>query len=132
LRGSSSQWLKELFSDVPSELRRAASQPSPTASRRLDSSLFPAGTRLVPAADVEKVFGNVGVEENWSRFRTQFKARGWLAFSAALLADDQSNALVYYEARCGGLCGEGGYVWLRRGTSGSPWQIVKKMISWMS
>jgi hypothetical protein len=131
LRGSSSEWLKE-FKDVPSELRRAASQPSPTESRRFDSSLFPTGTNLVPDANVQKVFRNAGIGENWSAFRTQFKAQGWLAFSTALLADNQLNALAYYESRCGGLCGEGGYVWLRRDTAGSPWQIVKKIISWMS
>jgi hypothetical protein len=131
LRGSSSVWLKQ-FNAVPSELRRAASEPSPTESRRFDSSLFPTGTRLVPAAKVQKIFRNRGIEENWSAFRTEFKAEGWLAFSAALLGEDQLNALVYYESRCGGLCGEGGYVWLRRDTTGSPWQIVKKIISWMS
>ena len=36
LRGSSSDWLKQ-FDEVPSELRRAASQLSPTASHRLDA-----------------------------------------------------------------------------------------------
>ncbi len=131
LRGSSREWLKE-FNDVPSELRRAASQPSPTESRRFDASLFPTGTTLVPAAKVQNLFRNAGVEEDWSAFRTQFKVQGWLTFSAALFTDDQLNALAYYESRCGGLCGEGGYVWLRRDTAGSPWQIVKKIISWMS
>jgi hypothetical protein len=131
LQGSSSEWLKE-FDKVPSELRRAASRPSPTKPHRLDASLFPPGTRLVPASAVERIFTGAGVEENWSAFRTQFKSRGWLAFSDALLAGDRLDALVYYEARCGGLCGEGGYAWLRRDTVSSPWRIEKKIVSWMS
>ena len=131
VRGSSRDWLKG-FDAVPSELQRAASQPSPTASHRLDASLFPTGTRLVSAAAVETTFKSLGLDGNWPAFRRQFSAQGWLAFSDGLLADDQLNALVYYEAHCGGLCGEGGYAWLRRDSAGSPWRIAKKMVSWMS
>ena len=131
LRGSSSEWLKE-FDEVPIELRRLASRPSPTQPHRLDASVFPTETRLVPASAIETIFTGRGVEENWSAFRAQVKAQGWLAFSDGLLAGDQLNVLVYYEARCGGLCGEGGYVWLRRDTVGSPWRITKKIVSWMS
>jgi hypothetical protein len=131
LRGSSSEWLEQ-SDEVPSELRRAASQPSPTKLHRLDASLFPTGTRLVSAAAVEATFRGSGTEENWPAFRRQFKSQGWLAFSDGLLADDQLNALIYYEARCGGLCGEGGYVWLRRDTVSSPWRIAKTIVGWMS
>jgi hypothetical protein len=131
LRGSSSEWLKQ-FDEIPLELRQLVRQPSPTQARRLDASMFPPRTRLVPASAIEAIFTNSGVEENWSVFRTQVKAHGWLAFSDVLVASDQLNALVYYEARCGGLCGEGGYVWLRRDAAGSPWRISKKIVSWMS
>jgi hypothetical protein len=131
LRGSSSEWLRQ-FDDIPSELRRAASEPSPTKSYRLDASQLPSGTRLVSAESVATTFTGSGVDENWSAFRSQFSAKGWLAFSGGLLAEDQLNALVYYEARCGGLCGEGGYVWLRRETVSSSWRIAKKIVSWMS
>jgi hypothetical protein len=131
VQGSSSEWLKE-FEKVPSELRRAASRHSPTKPHRLDPSLFPPGTRLVPASAVERIFTGGGVEENWSAFNSQFKSRGWLAFSDALLTGDRLDALVYYEARCGGLCGEGGYAWLRRDSVRSPWRIEKKIVSWMS
>jgi hypothetical protein len=131
LHGSSSDWLKN-FDEVPSQLRRAASQPSPTESRPLSASVFPTGTRLVSAKAVQVIFAGSGIEENWSAFRRQFRSKGWLAFSAGLFADDQLNALVYYEARCGGLCGEGAYVWLRRDTPSSPWRIAKKIVAWMS
>jgi hypothetical protein len=131
LRGSSSEWLKE-FDEIPIELRQLASRPSPTQPHRLDASVFPTQTRLVRASAIETIFTGSGVEENWSAFRTQVKAQGWLAFSDVLVAGGQLNALVYYEARCGGLCGEGGYVWLRRDTVGSPRRITKKIVSWMS
>lgn len=131
LRGSSSEWLDE-FEPVPSELRQLATRPSPTPRHRLNASLFPIETRLVDAEAIEAIFTRAGVEENWAAFTTQVKARGWLAFSDPLLADDQLNALVYYPALCGGLCGEGGYVWLRRDAVGAPWRIAKKIVRWMS
>jgi hypothetical protein len=131
LRGSSDEWAKQ-FEEVPSDLRRAASEPSPTESHSLDPSLFPTGTRLVSTVAVETTFRGSGIEENWSAFRRQFKSQGWLAFSDALVADDRLDALVYYEARCGGMCGEGGYVWLHRDTASAPWLIAKKIVSWMS
>ena len=128
---STTEWARQ-FDEVPSELRRAASQPSPTATHRLDASLFPTGTRLVSAAAVEANFRGSGIDDKWSAFRREFSAQGWLAFSGGLLADDQLNALVYFKAHCGELCGEGGYVWLRRDTASSPWRIAKMMVSWMA
>ena len=131
LRGSSSEWLKE-FDEVPLELRQAASQPLPTKPHRLSASLFPTGTRLVSAKAIETTFNVAPIEEKWSAFRREFSSEGWLAFSGGLLADDQLNALVYYEAHCGGLCGEGGYVWLRRDTPSSPWRLARKIVAWMA
>jgi hypothetical protein len=131
LLGSASEWLAQ-FDQVPSELRRAASQPSPTKRRRLDGAAFPSGTSVMSAQAIEKVFTSPTPRENWSAFRAEFHARGWLAFSEGLVTRDRLNALVYYEGRCGGLCGEGGYVWLRRDTVSSPWRIARKIVSWMS
>jgi hypothetical protein len=131
LRGSSSEWLKE-FDEIPVELRQLASRPSPTQPHRLDASVLPTHTRLVRASAIEIIFTGPGVEESWSAFRTRVKAQGWLAFSGVLVSGDQLNALVYYEARCGGLCGEGGHMWLRRDAVGSPWRLTKNIVSWMS
>jgi hypothetical protein len=131
LQGSSSEWLKQ-FEVIPSELQRLASRPSPTQPHRFDESLFPDRTRFVSSSTIEAMFGKRGIAENWSAFKTQIGARGYIAFSDALFATDRVNAVVYYEARCGGLCGEGGYAWLRRDAVGSPWRVVKKIVRWMS
>jgi len=131
LQGSSSEWLKQ-FDNVPLALRQLANRPSPTQRHPLDTSSLPSQTRLVSASTVSTIFAGSGTEDHWSAFRTQTKAQGWLAFSDALLTDGALNALVYYEARCGGTCGEGGYVWLRRDSVGSPWRIAKKIVSWNS
>ena len=131
LSGSSREWLRE-FESVPPDLLRQARRVAPTHRHPLDATLFSSRTRLMPASDIDAIFTGVGVEENWSAFRSHAKARGWLAFSDALLGDDQLNALVYYEARCGGVCGEGGYVWFRRNKAGSPWRVARRIVSWAS
>jgi hypothetical protein len=130
LSGSSSEWLKQ-FDGVPLALRRAASQQSPTKPKVLQASQLPPGTRLVSARAVDAVFTR-GIEENWAAFRRQFKTQGWLSFSEVIFGADGLDALVYYEARCGGLCGEGGFAWLHRDTLRSPWSVAKRIISWES
>lgn len=130
LTGSSDQWLK-LFDDVPLELRRAAGRPSPTKADAFDVSLLPDGTHVVSAAAVDAL-PMKGVAEYWAAFKRKFGSDGWLAFSDSILSKDELHALIYYEARCGGLCGEGGYVWLRRDTVDSPWWIAKKIVRWLS
>jgi hypothetical protein len=131
LRKSAPEWLKE-FDRVPVELRRGASDPSPAGLHPYEASLFPPGTRLVPSSAVEAVFREPRVEENWAQFRQLFRATGWLAFSGVLVTRDALNAVVYFESRCGGVCGEGGYFWLRRRTAESPWTVAKRIVSWMS
>ena len=49
-----------------------------------------------------------------------------------LVTADGLDALVYTEARCGDLCGQGSYNWLRRTGSAGPWSIMKTIVSWVS
>src|SRR5690349_17564214 len=93
---------------------------------------FQAKRGWVPASTIATIFSGSGVEEHWSAFRTQTKASGWLALSDALITGDALNALVYYEARCGGTCGEGGFVWLVRDSADSAWRVAKRIVSWNS
>jgi hypothetical protein len=130
LTGSAVDWLEQ-FEEVPAALRVAASQPAPTRARAFGAGSFPSGTRLVSDRAIQALFVR-GIEENWTLFRRQFAAEGWVAFSEVIFADDGKDALVYYEGRCGGLCGEGGYVWLHREQPQSRWFIRKKILRWVS
>ena len=53
-------------------------------------------------------------------------SRGWLAFSDVLLTGNRLDALVYYEAHCGGLCGETGYAWLHRDSVVAGWTLARR------
>ena len=44
---------------------------------------------------------------------------------------DQSEALVYYEIECGGLCGGGYTLWLKRNGSGA-WLVRRQLMHWVS
>jgi hypothetical protein len=131
LAGSAPEWLKA-FDDVPMALRIAVGHLNPTKPRTFDRSLFPAGTRLAPEQAIRANFVGHGIEDGWALFRRQYGTDGWVAFSEVLYTAEATDALVYYEGRCGGLCGEGGYIWLHRAPDQSSWSIRKKIISWVS
>jgi hypothetical protein len=130
LAGSSAHWLEQ-FNDVPLDLRRAASRPQPTQLRPFDTALFPVGTRLVSERAIQEMFVG-GIQESWDAFKRKFGTEGLVSFSEVLFTLDALDALVYYEAGCGGLCGEGGYIWLHRGSAQSRWSVRKKIIRVMS
>jgi len=133
LAGSSANWLMQ-WDEIPQALRRVAEQPQPTSDVSLSPSLFPAGTRLVADRAVEAVFRprEGAPEANWALFRRQFAAAGRVAFSDIVFTADETDALVYYEGRCGSLYGIGAYVWLHRNGVGSAWVIRKRIVSWVS
>ena len=130
LADASSDWLKE-FDAVPATLRQAASRRSPTKPGPLDPAMFPAGTRLSPQAGIDALFSAQNAN-GWPAFKRQYGAEGWMSFSDVLFTPDRLDALVYYEANCGGLCGEGGYAWLHRDSDQSRWLLKKKIVSWMA
>jgi hypothetical protein len=114
LRGASKDWLA-YFNGVPDEFLRFATEQVPTAPHPLDDSLLPAGTQLrrgdvKPSADDRSIF----------------------AFSPVLYTRQGLDAFVYYEARCWGICGEGGYAWLHRDTLQSAWRVAKRVQRWVS
>ena len=128
LSGSSAVGIQD-FDGVPAALLRLARRASPTSARRHNIADFPAGTRLVPEADIETMFAR-GVEKGWLAFKRQYHSERWLSFSDVLFTDEAVDALVYYGTRCGGLCGEGGYAWLHRDSALSGWSIRKKIVQW--
>jgi hypothetical protein len=108
LTGAWSEGL-DAFASVPAELRRMASQQTPSALHPIDASMLPPGIRIVPAAT-----------------RTDPKA-SWIALSPVLYTRDGLDALVYADAYCGSLCAEDGYVWVHRETRSSPWRLAKRV-----
>ena len=129
---SGSPWVSQ-WEAVPLALRQAAEQSPPAAAAPLGPDLFPQGTRLVTRAEVDAAFIPRGPSEDaWASFHRRFNAGGYLNVSDIVFSPDQNNALVYYEMRCGGLCGMGAYVWLSRDSGGSRWAIRRRIVSWVS
>jgi fermentation-respiration switch protein FrsA (DUF1100 family) len=100
------------------------------ADQPLDSSL-PGGTRLVAKARIDSLVAAPD-EAGWSRFQQELAAAGWLSLSAVVISPDRLDALVAYDAHCGGLCGEGGYAWVRWNESANRWILVRTFARWVS
>jgi hypothetical protein len=130
IAGSSPGWLDQ-FDAIPVALRRTASQTEPSKVVPLDSALFAPGTKLVSQAGIDAIFQAEGIN-GWKGFVSKYGAEGYLSFSEVLFTPDRLDALVYYEASCGGLCGEGGYAWLHRDNDRARWSLMKKIVSWMA
>ena len=64
--------------------------------------------------------------------QAQVNAANVLSLSAVAFSPDRRDAVVSYEAHCGPLCGEGGYVWLRRHESSGRWVVVRAFARWFS
>jgi hypothetical protein len=59
------------------------------------------------------------------------RERRLLGLSQVAFSADSSQALVYYEYVCGGLCGEGTALWLVR-TSSGEWQVKQRVNFWIA
>jgi hypothetical protein len=128
---SVSPWLRQ-WDVVPPALRRVVEESAPATAAPLAPALFPSGTRFATEVEIQSAFTQDPTGNGWSAFRRRFNAAGWLSVSDVIFSPDQSDALVYYEMRCGDLCGVGAYVWLNRGSRGSGWVIQKRIVSWVS
>jgi hypothetical protein len=124
------EWLDE-FNALPAELREGVRRAATSKSGPVDRSLFPAGTRFISAAAIAEVFTQQPFD-SWVAFRYQYKTAGWVSFSDVMITSDALDALVYAEARCGKLCGEGVYIWLHRARPAAPWSILKGVTKWIA
>jgi hypothetical protein len=127
--GASAEWLTQ-FDDVPAALRLSVSQAAPTKARPWDAKLFPPGTMLISEQVISQLFA-AGIEPGWSAFRQRYGS-GLLSLSEILFTPDGLDALVYYEAHCGGLCGESAYLWLHRSATQGHWSINRRIVRSMS
>jgi len=115
---------------VPDALLAAVRGPL-VGDEPLGPSVLPDGTRAVSKVQVEGLSGSADANL-WARFRREVGATGVLSFSAVAFSPDRLDAVVAYEAYCGGLCGEGGYVWLHQQGSSGRWVVVRTFATWVS
>jgi hypothetical protein len=85
-------------------------------------------TRLVAKARIDPL-APVPDEAGRSRFQ-KLAAAGWLSLSAVVISPDRLDALVAFDAHCGGPCGEGGYAWVRWNESAGRWILVRTFARW--
>jgi hypothetical protein len=115
---------------VPRGLAFALERLSQT--RQATASLpFPRPIYVVTKPTEREIFSH-GLRGGWIEFHRRYpNQHGLLRVSPVALSADTVDALVYYEYRCGGLCGSGGIAWItRRGTS--HWHVRKITHVWSS
>jgi hypothetical protein len=131
LRDSASPVWLDGFDGMPAELLQSLRRSSISRNVTFDRALFPIGTRFISTRLIEAVFSRPGAE-GWPEFRRQHMAAGYVSYSPVLATSDGMDAMVYAEAGCGGLCGEGVYHWLHRPSLGAAWSIMKSITSWIA
>lgn len=104
-----------------------------TALAARDAILVPAfrttaAVRLVSQAALDTIFSQC--PRGWELLSERFPGcRGYVTLSNVGRNASDDEALVYTEDHCGVLCGEGTFVYLRRGEEG--WRVEKKLTVWV-
>lgn len=96
--------------------------------------------RLLPAAEMRALFrsgdgagadARMDVDGGWRRFHERFPAAGGVVrLSRVAFSPDGTWAMMYYDVGCGGLCGNGNYLALRRDRG--TWRVVADIDLWIS
>lgn len=87
-----------------------------------------AAVRLVSQAALDTIFSQC--PRGWEILDERFPGcRGYVTLSNIGRNAPGDEALVYTEDHCGVLCGEGTFVYLRRGEEG--WRVEKKLTAWV-
>jgi len=90
---------------------------------------WPPGCRVVAKSEMDEVFkdGPMG----WPEFAKRFpRATGFVQFSNAGYTAAGDEAFIYVVHSCGGLCGTGHYVWMKKFAGG--WQVADQVMAWIS
>jgi hypothetical protein len=86
---------------------------------------------IVTGDDLSRVFPKGGVDRFWTRFYKKYpKSPGIIFFSNIGFNDRNNQAFLYAGRQCGGLCGSGKYVLLKK--ENGAWVIQEKMELWVS
>jgi hypothetical protein len=79
----------------------------------------------------EKELDRFRREGGWEEFYKKYpESGGFISFSQVGFNPERSQALVYFEHWCGGLCGSGLYLLLEKSEGG--WKVAKAHRSWIS
>ena len=85
---------------------------------------------LITDSDVKRLFHD-SIDGGWDLFHAKYpKATSINTLSRVGFNKDRTEALVYYTYSCGGLCGQGQYVLLRK--RDGHWKIEKESMTWIS
>ena len=85
---------------------------------------------LINNSDVKRLFHD-SIDGGWELFHAKYpNATSINTLSRVGFNKDRTEALVYYTYSCGGLCGQGQYVLLRK--HDSYWKIEKESMTWIS
>lgn len=134
VRPDAQDWQVPLLG-APPELRALLEVPENRRPVWLNAASLPAATQLVPRATISDVFRTAPKTDRyggWETFRARYGVSSYLSLSRAIITADGRDALVYFEHRCGSLCGEGTLLWLRRIPADGPWTVRGRRLFWIS
>lgn len=101
---------------------------APRPSGSLD---IPRHVTIVSDSLLREIFSS-GVRGGWEDFRRRYPRRdGCERLSPVAFSADSTEAMVYREVHCGGLCGDGTLYWLRRSSDGR-WSVIGSLMFWVS
>ena len=124
---SDSDW--EWFGSAARPLRAKVEAVKETSAKPFSNVSLPSAVVLVPREELSDLFryplDGKGLEEIWLSFRQRFKVQSFYRFSRPVVTEDGLAALVSYSHSCGSLCGESGFVWLRRASRSDRWAVAK-------
>jgi len=118
--------VKEFMPEVDSEILDNYLARNKTPQPLLVTDL---GTNYVVVADRD--LPDDGIDRFWTKFYQKYpRSSGLISFSNVGFNAQHNQAFVYAARGCGGLCGEGSYVLLRK--VNGKWEIVKDQGLWVS
>lgn len=96
----------------------------------VQAATLPGPAHILTSAEQRELFAG-GVGHGWTLFGRRFpSARGFYAFSPVVYSGDKKAALVFYHRSCGGRCGVGQLVLLRR--RDGDWRVERALLRYIS
>jgi hypothetical protein len=124
---------EDVLRDFAEVTRESAATPLPLPTRR-KSRVFTEDEHARVRAKSQMVWEGktvIDMERFSSVMREEHpRTAFFVSFTRAGFNADRTEALVYVTIRCGGLCGSGNYVHVRR--SGSRWLVQRIVQTWVS